>query len=43
MQTHTIYISPELEGFHNLVPAIVMGVIGLIVFAGGVTKQLKKK
>jgi FtsH-binding integral membrane protein len=41
MQTHTIYISPELEGFHNLVPAIVMGVIGLIVFAGGVKKQLK--
>ena len=43
MQTHTLYISPELEGFHNLVPAIVMGVIGLIVFAGGVKKQLKKK
>ena len=41
MQTHTIYISPELEGFHNLVPAIVMGLIGLIVFAGGVKKQLK--
>ncbi len=41
MQTHTLYISPELEGFHNLVPAIVMGVIGLIVFAGGIKKQLK--
>ena len=43
MQTHTIYISPELEGFHNLVPAIVMSVIGLIVLGGGVKKQLKKK
>jgi multisubunit Na+/H+ antiporter MnhB subunit len=41
MQTHTIYISPELEGFHNLVPAIVMGVIGLIVLAGGIQKYLK--
>jgi hypothetical protein len=40
MQTHTLYISPELEGFHNLVPAIVMGLIGLIVFAGGVKKHL---
>lgn len=40
MQTHTIYISPELEGFHNLVPAIVMGLIGLIVFAGGIKKHL---
>ena len=38
MQTHTLFISPELEGFHNLVPAIVMGVIGLIVLAGGVKK-----
>ena len=41
MQTHTLYISPELEGFHNLVQAIVMGVIGLIVFAGGVKIYLK--
>jgi Ni/Fe-hydrogenase subunit HybB-like protein len=41
MQTHKLYISPELEGYHNLVPAIVMGLIGLIVFAGGVKKHLK--
>ncbi len=41
MQTHTLFISPELEGFHNMVPAIVMGVIGLIVFAGGIQKYLK--
>jgi MFS family permease len=41
MQTHTIYISPELEGFHNLVPAIIMSLIGLILFGGGVKKQLK--
>lgn len=41
MQTHTLYISPELKGFHNLVPAIVMSVIGLIVFGGGFQKYLK--
>ncbi len=41
MQTHTLYISPELEGFHNLVPAIVMSVIGLIVLGGGIQKYLK--
>jgi L-asparagine transporter-like permease len=42
MQTHTLYISPELEGFHNLIPAIIMGITGLIVFAGGVKKHLKR-
>lgn len=36
MQTHTIFISPELEGFHNLVPAIIMGIIGLILLATGI-------
>ncbi|MBC2716399.1 MAG: hypothetical protein HF978_13930 [Desulfobacteraceae bacterium] len=41
MQTHTLFISPELEGFHNLVPAIVMGVIGLIVFGGGIKKYFQ--
>jgi hypothetical protein len=41
METHTIYISPELEGFHNLVPAIIMSVIGLIVFGGGFKKYLQ--
>jgi hypothetical protein len=35
MQTHTIFISPELEGFHNLVPPIIMGIIGLILLATG--------
>jgi len=41
MQTHTLYISKELEGFHNLVPAIIMSVIGLIVLGGGIQKYLK--
>jgi len=41
MQTHTLYISKELEGFHNLVPAIIMSVIGLIVLGGGLQKYLK--
>ena len=41
METHTLYISPELEGFHNLVPAIIMSVIGLLVFGGGFQKYLK--
>ncbi|MCD6586788.1 MAG: hypothetical protein J7K96_13605 [Desulfobacteraceae bacterium] len=41
MQTHTLYISKELEGLHNLVPAIMMGVIGLIVLGGGVIKYFQ--
>ena len=41
IKTHKLFISPELEGFHNLVPAIIMSVIGLIVFGGGVQKYLK--
>ena len=41
MQTHTLFISKELEGFHNLVPAIIMSVIGLIVLGGGIQKYLK--
>lgn len=40
MQTHTIYISPELEGFHNLIPAIVMSAVGALVFGGGIRKYL---
>jgi len=40
MQTHTIYISPELEGFHNLVPAIAMSGIGILLAGGGVRKYL---
>lgn len=43
MQTHTIYISPELEGFHNLVPAIIMSVIGLLVLGGGIKTHLQSK
>jgi hypothetical protein len=38
MKTVKIYISPELEGFHNFVPPIVMGVIGLILLAAGAKK-----
>jgi len=41
MQTHTLFISKELEGFHNLVPAIVMSFIGLVVLGGGIQKYLK--
>lgn len=40
MKTHTIYISPELEGFHNLIPAIVMSGIGLLLVGGGIRKYL---
>ena len=40
MQTHTLFITKELEGFHNLVPAIIMSVIGLIVLGGGIQKYL---
>ena len=38
MKTHTIYISPELEGFHNLIPAVVMSAIGVILVGGGIRK-----
>ncbi len=38
MQTHRIFISPELEGFHNLVPAILMGLIGILTFVTGLRK-----
>lgn len=38
MQTHRIFVSPELEGFHNLVPAILMGGIGFVVLVFGLRK-----
>jgi hypothetical protein len=38
MKTHTIYISPELEGFHNLIPAIVMSAVGVLLVGGGIRK-----
>ena len=40
--THKLYISPELEGFHNLVPAIIMGIIGLILLAVSIKKHFQK-
>jgi Na+/proline symporter len=43
MKTVKIYISPELEGFHNFVPPIVMGAIGLILLAAGSKKYLTKQ
>lgn len=42
MKTVKIYISPELEGFHNFVPPIVMAVIGLILLAAGAKKYFMK-
>ncbi|MCU0600384.1 MAG: hypothetical protein MUE70_14135 [Desulfobacterales bacterium] len=38
MKTVKIYISPELEGFHNFIPPIAMGLIGLILLAVGAKK-----
>jgi ABC-type nickel/cobalt efflux system permease component RcnA len=38
MKTVKIYISPELEGFHNFIPPIVMGAIGLTLLVAGVKK-----
>jgi hypothetical protein len=42
MKTVKIYISPELEGFHNFIPPIVMGVIGLILLGVGAKKYFMK-
>jgi len=38
MKTVKIYISPELEGFHNFIPPIIMGIIGIILFIVGLKK-----
>jgi hypothetical protein len=43
MKTVKIYISPELEGFHNFVPPIIMGLIGLILLAAGGKKYFIKQ
>ena len=39
IQTHTLFISKELEGPHNYYPAVTMSVIGLIVLATGIKKR----
>jgi len=39
IQTHTLFITKELEGPHNYYPAIIMSVIGLIVLATGIKKR----
>jgi hypothetical protein len=39
IQTHEIYITKELKGFHDLLPGIIMGTIGLIVFILGIKKR----
>ena len=36
IQTHKIYITKELRGFHDIVPGIIMGTIGLIVLITGI-------
>jgi hypothetical protein len=43
MKTVKIYISPELEGFHNFIPPIVMGAIGLVLLAAGATKYFMER
>jgi Na+/proline symporter len=43
MKTVKIYISPELEGFHNFIPPIVMGAVGLILLGAGSKKYFIKQ
>jgi hypothetical protein len=43
MKNVKIYISPELEGFHNYVPPIVMAAIGMILLAVGAKKYFLKQ
>jgi len=38
LKTVKIYISPELEGFYNYTPPIVIGIIGLILLAASAKK-----
>ena len=38
-QTHEIYISKELRGFHDILPGIIMGTVGLVVFIIGIKKR----
>jgi formate hydrogenlyase subunit 3/multisubunit Na+/H+ antiporter MnhD subunit len=39
IQTHEIYITKELRGFHDIAPGIIMGTIGLISLAAGIRKH----
>jgi len=43
VQTHTLFITKELEGPHNLYPAVIMGTIGLIVLVTGIKKHYQAK
>lgn len=39
VQTHEIYITKELRGFHDILPGIIMGTIGLIAFILGIRQR----
>ena len=39
IQTHEIYITKELRGFHDIAPGIIMGTIGLIALIAGIRKR----
>jgi hypothetical protein len=39
IQTHEIYITKELRGFHDIAPGIIMGTIGLIALVQGIRKR----
>jgi hypothetical protein len=39
VQTHEIYITKELRGFHDIAPGIIMGAIGLIAFIKGIRQR----
>ena len=43
MKNVKIYISPQLEGFHNYVPAIIMSIIGLILVVVGGKRYFMKQ
>jgi hypothetical protein len=38
--THEIYITASLRGFHTILPGILMGIVGLILLAVGAKKYL---
>lgn len=38
--THDIYITASLRGFHTILPGILMGIIGLILLAVGIKKYV---
>jgi len=39
IQTHEIYITKELKGFHDIAPGIIMGAVGLIALVQGIRKR----